>query len=93
MTSDTDPYDEGTMRIDKKWTEGDGNIWYETFDVITVGGLDRKGFKLEVLYKISQSGAVNERVRTLVGAFDPKLYPTEIDLKDDTYQIFYRARQ
>jgi len=90
---DTDPYDSGTMKIDKKWTDSDGNTWYETFHMITTGGSDRKGYKLEVLHKISQSGMVKESVRTLVGAFDPTLYPTEIDPKDDTYQIFYRPTQ
>lgn len=87
--SETAPHDEGTVRIDKKWTDEDGNVWYETFNIITSGVW--KGIKNEVLHKINKSGTVMESVWTGVGEFDPKLYPTEIELKDDTYQIFYRA--
>ena len=88
---DTVPHQEGTVRIDDKWTDSDGTIWYKTFNAITSGTY--KGFKVQALQKISQSGSVKENVSIAVGEFDPKLYPTEIDPKDDSYQIFYRAEE
>lgn len=79
------------MRIDGKWTDSDENFWYKTFNTITFGTY--KGTKVQVLHKISQSGTVKESVFITVGEFDPKLYPTEIDPKDDSYQIFYRVEK
>ena len=83
------PHDEGTTRIDEKWTDSEGNVWYKTFNTITKGTW--KGYKNQALQKISQSGTVMEMVFISVGEFDPKLYPTTVDPKDDNYRIFYRA--
>ena len=92
--NDTVPHDEGTGRIDSKWTDSAGNVWYKTFSTTTSGTY--KGFKDQWLIRISKSGTVLECVYFDVGDFDPKLYPTEIDPKymnnyNGGYRIFYRA--
>jgi hypothetical protein len=79
------------MRIDDKWTDSDGNIWYKSFITIAKGSW--KGYKFQDLQKISQFGTVQEIVFISVGELDPKLYPTEIDPKNDNYQIFYRVEK
>jgi hypothetical protein len=35
--SDSAPIEEGTVTIDSKWTDQDGNVWYKTFGTVTYG--------------------------------------------------------
>ena len=66
------------LRIDDKWTDTDGNIWYKVF---AIGTGCFKGHSTQELYKLSKSGTVMERAleMTTTGKDDPTLYPKGID--------------
>jgi len=83
------PYEEGTFRIDSKWTDSEGNIWYKTFGAMTSGRAI--GVKYQELIRISEAGAVWEGVYADVLEFDPDSYPAKVDPQDYTYAIYYRA--
>ena len=90
--SDLLPNEDGTLRIDGKWTDSNGNIWYKIFTEVTSG--EMAGWKVQGLDKISTSGTVWEHVGAFViGDFDPSHYPTKIDPKDPNYFILYRAQE
>jgi len=90
--SDTAPYQTGTVEIQAKWTDSEGNIWYKTFDTVT-GGI-WKGIRSQGLYKLSKSGTVLEKQFNRIGGgdFGPNNYPPKIDPKSDyPYTILYRS--
>ena len=90
-TSDVIPQEEGTMVIDSKWTDADGDIWYEILGTVTTG--QWKGYNFQALEMLSNSGNVKESVFQPIGLgtkFSPKYYPTKIDRSKPTYEIRYR---
>jgi uncharacterized lipoprotein YehR (DUF1307 family) len=92
--SDSTPFYEGTRGITRKWTDSEGNIWYETFSTFTSGAGDYNGKSFTVLEKLSKSATVLESVWTMATS-DQELktptYPSKIDPKDSEYSIYYRA--
>ena len=89
--SDSDFLQEGTRRIDSKWTDSEGNIWYKSVMVVTAGKLADPGTTAQELDRLSKSATVWESVFALVGKVHPELYPTTIDPKNANYRIYYRA--
>jgi hypothetical protein len=90
-TSDAVPQEEGTMVIDSKWTDSDGNIWYKILGTVTTG--QWKGYNFQALEKLSNSGTIKESVFQPIGLgtkFSPKYYPTKIDPNKPAYEIRYR---
>jgi len=81
---------EGPSRIDKKWTDSDGNIWYEAYEKLTSGVY--AGNEFQRLFKLSKSATVLEYVQNY-GYVGPNNYPTKIDPAAGHYKIFYRAAQ
>ena len=81
---------EGPSRIDKKWTDSDGNIWYEAYEKLTSGVY--AGNEFQRLFKLSKSATVLEYVQNY-GYVGPNHYPTKIDPATGDYKIFYRAAQ
>ncbi len=82
---------QGTVEIDRKWTDTEGNIWYECQHTVTAPG-DIKGQKWQELVKLSKSATVRESVFSVViGDFSASSYPTKIDPNEPTYNIFYRV--
>ena len=81
---------EGPSRIDRKWTDSDGNIWYEVYERLT-GGV-YAGNDFQRLFKLSKSATVLEYVQNY-GYVGPNNYPTKIDPGRGDYKIFYRAAQ
>jgi hypothetical protein len=91
--SDAVPLFTWGLTTDKKWTDSEGNVWYQILGIGT-GAYD--GEKSQELYKLSKSGTVMERAfRSLGidGQYDPSMYPTETDPKLATYGIPYREEQ
>jgi hypothetical protein len=88
--SDSAPIEEGTVTIDSKWTDQDGNVWYKTFGTVTYGTY--KGSTYQELHKLSKSGTVSETVDAF-GDFDPNKYPTRINPMAETYRIYYRTEK
>ena len=91
--SDSVSFFEGRGFFDSKWTDSEGNIWYESFGTITKGTAAAQGIKYQELDKVSNSGKVVESVNTNVAEYDPDSYPTKIDPTDYTYRIYYRAEK
>ena len=73
---DENPYESVSFRIEDKWTDDEGNIWYK-FEPFAV-------FKYYALFKMSDSG------QTLEMIFSNQDYPTEMDPTDIEYRIYYR---
>ena len=76
--ADAEPDWETTEQISAKWKDGDGNIWYKTFDLYTIGQL--KGTKMQYLWKIS-NGSQMELTGEAVKDFNEKSFP--LTLKSD----------
>ena len=91
--SDSDPFEIGTEKIDSKWTDSEGNIWYKTLGTLTAG--EYKGTKFQCLYKISKSATVCEFAYRYIGMgeFNPSQYPKNIPSNNgsDVYEIMFRA--
>lgn len=84
--------DGGTSEIFKKWTDSEGNVWYNCYDIFTKGNI--RGMKAQTLWKISKSGTVGEFVVNAVGTFDPNGFPTTVDQhRYDEYYIYSRAEK
>jgi hypothetical protein len=69
LMSDTLPADEGTERIVARWTDSDGNLWYQT--QATIGKR-----KLLTLVRISTPGTVREFTANEVADFSRDDFPT-----------------
>jgi hypothetical protein len=90
-TSDTASQEEGTMVIDGKWTDSDGNTWYKILGTVTTG--QWKGYNFQALEKLTNSGTIKESVFQPIGLgtkFSPEYYPLAIDPSKPTYEIRYR---
>jgi hypothetical protein len=90
------PFRGGHLKIFNKWTDREGNVYYQgvikvTFPIIVSKTLPEKMID-ENLFKVSNSGEVLEINYQEVkeGDFDPKYFPKTIDPKDNRYLIFYR---
>jgi len=75
---------EATFRIDSKWADSEGSIWYKVF------GVDTDGQKFQVLFKVSLKGTLLEKQLKLVLDFDPGNYPTVLDPSDPYYHAYTR---
>jgi hypothetical protein len=85
--SNPKPFRGGTTEIVKKWTGSDGSVYYYLLKTVTLGV--NKGMRVQFLHKISESGKVLETAwRSGTTTFDAERMPTEIDPKDQNYQIF-----
>ena len=78
--SDVPPDYSGTVTIEAKWIDSNGNAWYKI--ILYDNTLDYYWY---LLCKLSNSGTILEAVRSYVGDF-----ATEIDPKDYNYLVWYR---
>ena len=78
----------GTLGVDGKSTDSEGNVWYEIFGTAVTGNWQE-------LEKLSESGTVREtQIRPLgFGQLDPSNYPTESFPNSSGYRILYRAEK
>lgn len=76
--ADAEPVMETTEQISAKWKDGDGNIWYKTFELYISGPM--KGTKIQRLWKIS-NGSQMELTEEAVKDFNEKSFP--LDLRSD----------
>jgi hypothetical protein len=77
MADKVPTYNEGESKIEAKWIDSEGNVWYKSFGTITEGM--GEGQKFQTLARVSKSGTVYERVTVIVDEFDPNKYLTEIN--------------
>ncbi len=70
--ADAEPDMVTTEQISAKWKDGDGNIWYKTFDLFISGHI--KGTKMQYLWKIS-NGSQMELTGEAVKDFNEKSFP------------------
>ncbi len=92
LVSDPNPELEGTLQIDSKWTDSDGNIWYRTFGTLKSGAW--KGHNFQGLAKLSQSGTVLETEDyAFIGDFNRDYYPAKINPQGMLYGLYYRAKR
>jgi len=88
--SNPKPFRGGTTEIVKTWTGSDNSVYYYLLNTFTSGVY--KGTRVQLLDKVSGSGKVLETVwRMGMTTFDAERMPTEIDPKDQNYQIFTRS--
>jgi hypothetical protein len=89
--SDLNPVEEGTEKIVKAWTDGEGNTWFQTYATITTEG-DYKDAKVQTLAKVSKGGAALEFNWFTVSEFSPNNFPRKIDKALATnYRSYNRA--
>ena len=74
--SDEQPEGRKSFRIEKKWKDDEGNIWYKIESLAIMEYYE--------LWKISNSGDTFEFV------FTRQNYPDEIDPNHVNYRIYYR---
>ena len=86
--SDSVPLFDWRLKIDSKWKDSDGNIWYK---VLGTGAGAYEGEKSQELYKLSESGTVMERAFKIVVEYSPANYPEKIDSHEYTYRILFRS--
>jgi hypothetical protein len=91
------PYQGWKSEIVKKWTDSEGNIYYQTYDTLTFGGT-MEHTRFQCLKRISESGAVLEWNWVTVSKFSPEKFPSAIDPTKNAvdvsgYLIFHRATQ
>jgi hypothetical protein len=85
------PSEEATLKVDSKWIDSEGNIWYKTSGQVTTGVY--KGWTFQELDRLSKSGRVFESVFTALGVkgeYKPAFYPKTIGTHDQTYMILYK---
>jgi hypothetical protein len=88
------PFQGGKSEIFKKWTDSEGNVYYNTFNTFAFGSSYMN--KTQNLWKVSKSGTVLEMIWAIVGEFGPDKFPTfdtKIDNMNAGYLIFYRATE
>lgn len=91
------PYQGWKSEIVKKWTDSEGNIYYETYDTLIFGGT-MEHTKFQCLKKVSKSGAVLEWNWVTVSEFRPEKFPSALDPTKSVvdvagYLIYHRATQ
>ena len=84
--------DEGTQEIEKKWTDTEGNIWYETQGV-NIGQSPNVGTKWQALYKVDKSKMALSLWINTVNEYDPSMYPTENDPKGNVEYHCHRVEK
>jgi len=88
------PYQGGKSEIFKKWTDSEGNVFYNTYVTIIFGS---PGYKTQDLCKVSKSGTVLEMQWVGVSDFGPEKFPSAFDAKTQSeimgYFIYYRAKE
>jgi hypothetical protein len=96
--SDTKILMAGKAEIKKKWTESNGDVYFQVFAKYTEGVSNvlpgTTTVIHQMLWKISKSGTVAEYYWVQVPAFDPELFPTKIDpaVANFNYIIAYREK-
>ena len=85
----TVPFERGEFEIWKKWTDSEGNIWYDAACTVVSGV--HPGFMFQATWKISESGNVAEWVRRHVSRFDQSYFVSTIDSKDLSYRFYRRS--
>ena len=83
------PIQELTVEIENKWTDSDGNVFFQDFCTVTKGSY--KGYTFQELDKISGSGRKWELVWGFVGHFDSASFPTKIDPTANGYGQYERS--
>ncbi len=91
------PYQGWKSEIIKKWTDSDGNVYYQTYDTLVFGGT-MEHTRFQALKKISRSGAVLEWNWVTVSEFRPEKFPSELDPTKNVvdvsgYMTYQRAVQ
>jgi hypothetical protein len=94
-SSATAPFRKGTAQISKKWTDPDGNVWYQTYDKFTLCPIP--GLKTQTLWKINESGTTAEFQWIVAHDFNPAAnpdgYPTQLDPSSHNYLIYSRSKE
>ena len=67
-TANAAPFESGRFEIWKKWTDSEGNVWYNTACEVTEG--TQAGSMFQATWKIDQSGNSAEWIRRKVSRFD-----------------------
>jgi len=78
-TESTDPIQQGTFTILKKWKDSEGNIWYQ---IKWDGILDEAGYMLAKL---------SDNYTSLEYVMKPNQIPEEINVKDSSYRRYNRG--
>lgn len=91
------PYQGGKTEIFKKWTDSEGNVYYDTYDTFTFSSTMEQT-KLQCLKKVSKSGTVLEWNWVTVSEFGPGKFPSTLDPTKNEhdvagYLIYYRAKE
>ena len=87
---------EFNWQIENKWTDSDGNIWYQTCEAITSGvsqGKDLKGQRSQALHKLSQSGTMWESMLASVDMYDSGKYPSDVSAVAEDYHVYNRTTE
>ena len=90
------PYEGGKSEIVKKWTDSEGDVYYDTYDTMTFGST-MELTKFQCLKKVSKSGTVLEWNWVTVSDFGPEKFPSTLDPAKNEhdvagYLIYYRAK-
>jgi hypothetical protein len=91
------PYQGWKSEIVKKWTDSEGNVYYETYDTLTFGGT-MEHTRFQCLKKVSKSGTVLEWNWVTVSKFGPEKFPPALDPTKNAvdvsgYLIYSRAKE
>ena len=96
LVTSTTVVQECSWQIASKWKDSQGNIWYKIFRKNIGGTFGNLGYSAAELYKLGNSATVLEKVQRAPSSDEEMknpVYPTAIDPKDDTYRIYYRAKE
>jgi hypothetical protein len=85
--ADAEPDMETTEQISVKWKDGDGNIWYKTFELFIRGHL--KGTKMQYLWKIS-NGSQIELTGVAVKDFNEKSFPLDFSDRFADHRMYQK---
>ncbi len=88
------PFMGGTEEIFKRWTDSEGNVYYDTFVTYTFGSPMIS--RTQNFCKVSKSGTVLEVIWVSVSDFAPDKFPTpetEVNKMTSGYLIYYRAEE
>jgi hypothetical protein len=89
--SDTTPFRGGRYEIFKKWTDSEGNVFYETYDTFSFG----IHLKTQNLWRVSKSGTLLEMTYYVVWAGDeysPDKFP-KVEMLEYPSFIFNRSEK
>ena len=83
-------FEVGSEQIDRRWTDSDGNIWYQAHSAHADGSV---ALTFQTLYKLNKAGTVQESVYLVAARYDPSHYPAKLDPNDSTYRRYDRAQK